>query len=249
VPVRLHVDAQVATIIIDRREVGNAIDQATAHEISISLGNADADPHVRVILITGAGGSFCVGTDLKAFLRGEVVRSPINGFAGVTQRVLRKPLIAAIEGRALAGGFEMALACDMIVAAEDARFGLNQIKIGLVPSAGGLVRLPRLLPPKIAAELIMTGETVSSGYLASHGLINHIVPRGEALHAACELAAKIAANDPLSIGICKRVLKENQDWHTSEMFERENAITAPILASALAGGLPFADQKSGSTEC
>jgi enoyl-CoA hydratase len=242
--VHFEVDAQIATITIDRPEARNSIDQATAHAISVSVGKADADPEVRVIVITGAGGYFCAGMDLKAFLRGEVVRSPTNGFAGVTQRVLKKPFIAAVEGYALAGGFEIALACDMIVAAEDARFGLSETKRGLVPNAGGLVRLPRQIPPKIAAELIMTAEMVSSTFLASHGLVNRVVPRGQALSAARELAAKIAANDPLAIEVSKRVLNESQDWLASEMFERQNAITAPVFvsASALAGALQFANK-------
>lgn len=241
--VHLEVEAHVATITIDRPEVRNAIDQATAHDISVSLGKADDDPAVRVIVITGAGGYFCAGMDLKAFLRGEVMRSPTNGFAGVTQRVLKKPFIAAVEGYALAGGFEIALACDMIVAAEDARFGLSETKRSLVPNAGGLVRLPRQLPPKIAAELIMTAEMVSSAFLASHGLVNRVVPRGEALGAARALAAKISANDPFAIEVCKRVLNESPDWPASEMFERQFAITAPVFSSATAraGASRFAD--------
>ena len=232
--VHYEVEAGIATITIDRPDVRNAIDQETAHNISVSLGSADGDPDVRVILITGAGGYFCAGMDLKAFLRGEVMRSPVNGFAGVTQRKLKKPMIAAIEGFALAGGFEIALACDMIVAAEDARFGLSEVKRGLVPNAGGLVRLPRQLPPKIAAELILTAEMVSSTFLAAHGLINHVVPRGEALPAARVLAAKVAANDADAIAISKQVLNESPDWPASEMFERQNDITAPLFASASA---------------
>jgi len=241
------VESGIATITIDRPEVRNAIDQETAHNISVSLGSADADPEVRVILLTGAGGYFCAGMDLKAFLRGEVMRSPVNGFAGVTQRVLSKPLIAAVEGFALAGGFEIALACDMIVAAEDARFGLSEAKRGLVPNAGGLVRLPRQLPPKIAAELIMTAEMVSATYLAAHGLINHVVPRGEALATARVLAAKIAANDAYAIAISKQVLNESPDWPASEMFERQNEITAPLFASASAraGATSFTGQSGG----
>jgi enoyl-CoA hydratase len=240
--VHLEIEAQVATITIDRPEFRNAIDQATAHEISVSLGKADADREVRAILITGAGGCFCVGMDLKAFLRGEVVRSPTNGFAGVTQRVLKKPLIAAVEGYALAGGFEIALACDMIVAAEDARFGLTETKRGLVPNAGGLLRLPRQLPPKIAAELVMTAEMVTSAFLASFGLVNRVVPRGEALSAARELAAKIVANDPLAIETSKRVLDESRDWLASEMFGRQDVITAPVFASARVGALRFTEE-------
>ena len=244
--VHFEIEAQVATITIDRPGVRNAIDQATAHEISVSLGKADADPDVRVIVITGAGGSFCIGMDFEAFLRGEVVRSPTNGFAGVTQRLLKKPLIAAVEGDALAGGFEIALACDLIVAAEDARFGLNETQRALVPNAGGLMRLPRQLPPKIAAELVMTARMVSSAFLASHGLVNRIVPRGEALSAARELAAEIVANDPLAIEIGKRILNESPDWPASEMFSRQDALTAPLIASARARALRFADPDDSS---
>jgi enoyl-CoA hydratase len=244
--VHLEIEAQVATITIDRPEVRNAIDQATAHEISVSLGKADADPDVRVIVITGAGGSFCVGMDLKAFRRGEVVRSPTNGFAGVTQRVVKKPLIAAVEGYALAGGFEIAMACDMIVASEDARFGLNEARRGLVPNAGGLMRLPRQIPPKIAAELVMTARTVSSDFLASHGLVNRIVPRGEAVSAARQLAAEIVSNDPLAIEIGKRILNESSDWTASEMFGRQDEMTASIIAFARAGALRPIDQGDSS---
>jgi enoyl-CoA hydratase len=240
--VHLEIEAQVATITINRPEVLNAIDQATAHEISVSLGKVDADPDVRVIVITGAGGSFCVGMDLKAFLHGDVVRSPTNGFAGVTQRVLKKPLIAAVEGYSLAGGFEIALACDMIVAAEDARFGLNQAKSGLVPDAGGLMRLPRQLPPKIAAELVLTARIVSSAFLASHGLVNRIVPRGAALSEARTLAAEIVANDSLATEVGKQVLHESLEWPAREMFSRQDAMTAPVIAVARAGVLRVADQ-------
>jgi enoyl-CoA hydratase len=244
--VHLEIEGQVATITIDRPEVRNAIDQATAHEISVSLAQADADPTARVIVITGAGGSFCVGMDLKAFLRGEVVRSPTNGFAGVTQRVVKKPLIAAVEGYALAGGLEIAMACDMIVASEDARFGLNEARRGLVPDAGGLMRLPRQIPPKIAAELVMTARTVSSAFLASHGLVNRIVPRGEAVSAARQLAAEIVSNDPLAIEIGKRILNESSDWTASEMFSRQDEMTASIIAFARAGALRLTDQGDSS---
>lgn len=245
--VHLEVEAHIATITIDRLEVRNAIDQDTAHAISVSLGKADADSATRVIVITGAGGFFCPGIDYEAFLRGELFYSPTNGFAGVTKRVLKKPLIAAVEGGAFDGGFEIALSCDLIVAAEDSRFGLFEIKRGAVPNAGGLVRLPRQLPPKIAAELVMTGETVSSAFLASHGLVNRIVPRGEALSTARELALKIAAHHPVAIEVSKRVLDESRDWLANEMFDRQNAMTAPILASAREEALRLADREVGPT--
>jgi enoyl-CoA hydratase len=148
--------------------------------------------------------------------------------------MLKKPLIAAVEGQALAGGFEIALACDLIVAAEDARFGFTQMQIGLVPDAGGLVRLQRQLPAKIAAELVLTGETVSSALLASLGLLNRVVPRGEALTVARQLAAHIVANDALAVEVAKRVVRESEDWSTTEMFDRQNEITAPLFEAARA---------------
>ena len=224
-----HVEAGIATITFDRSEVRNAIDQATAHNVSVSVGLADADSDVRVILLTGAGGHFCVGMDIDAYQRGEVMRSPVNGFAGVTQRVLKKPMIAAVEGCALNGGFEIVLACDMVVAARDARFGFTEARRGQVPNAGGLFRLPRQMPPKIAAELIMTAEEVSASFLAAHGLINRVVPHGEALSAARELAEKIIANDAQAIEISKRVLNESPNWPSTEMFARQDEITAPLF--------------------
>lgn len=232
--VRVQVESHIATITLDRPEAGNAIDQATAHALSVSLGNADADDTVRVIIISGAGGTFSTGMDLAAFSRGELFHSPTNGFAGVTRRVLKKPLIAAVEGQALAGGFEIALACDLIVAAEDARFGLTQMQIGLLPDAGGLIRLQRQLPAKIAAELVLTGETVSSALLASLGLLNRVVPRGEALPVARQLAAHIVANDALAVEVAKRVVRESEDWSATEMFDRQNEITAPLFDAARA---------------
>jgi enoyl-CoA hydratase len=210
--VHLEVDGQVATITIDRPEVRNAIDQATAHGISVSLGEADADSAVRVILITGTAGCFCAGIDSEAFRRGELFHSPTHGFAGVTKRVLKKPLIAAVEGDALAGGFEIVLACDMIVAAEDARFGFGEARDGVLPEARGLARLSRQVPPKIAAELILTAEMASSAFLAAHGLVNRVVPRGEALATAMKLAAKIAASDTVLIEMGKRVLSEEPSF-------------------------------------
>lgn len=229
--VHFEIEAGIATITIDRSRVCNAIDQETAHTLSVSLGAADADDQVRVILLTGAGGHFCVGVDMEAALRGELTRSPVNGFAGVTQRVLKTPMIAAVEGSALAEGFEMALACDMIVAAEDACFGLCQTSEGLIPDAGGLTRLPRQLPPKIAAELIMTARTVSAAFLASHGLINRVVSPGTALSVARALGRQITANDARTIEVSKRVLNESCDWPASEMFARQDALTASLHAT------------------
>jgi enoyl-CoA hydratase len=230
--VKFELEQGVAVITFDRPQARNAIDGATALAVSELVQRVNADRGIRVGILTGAGGHFCAGMDLKAFLRGEAIRLPGVGFAGITQARIAKPLIAAVEGYALAGGFEMALACDLVVAAEDAKFGLSEVKRGLVANAGGLVRLPRQLPMKIASELVLTGEIYPASLLAQHGLINRVVPSGEALNAALDYARKIAANGPLAVAVSKQVLNESQDWLSTEMFERQNLLTAPVFKSA-----------------
>lgn len=230
--VKFELEQGVAVITFDRPQARNAIDGATALAVSELVQRLNSDREIRVGILTGAGGHFCAGMDLKAFLRGEVIRLPGVGFAGITQARIAKPLIAAVEGYALAGGFEMALACDLVVAAEDAKFGLSEVKRGLVANAGGLVRLPRQLPMKIASELVLTGEIYPASLLAQHGLINRVVPSGEALNAALDYARKIAANGPLAVAVSKQVLNESQDWLSTEMFDRQNLLTAPVFKSA-----------------
>jgi enoyl-CoA hydratase len=230
--VKFDLEQGIAVITFDRPQARNAIDGATALAMSELVQRVNSDRDIRVGVITGAGGHFCAGMDLKAFLRGEVIRLPEVGFAGITQARIAKPLIAAVEGYALAGGFEIALACDLVVAAEDARFGLSEVKRGLVANAGGLVRLPRQLPLKIASELVLTGEICPASLLAQHGLINRVVPHGKALHSALDYARKIAANGPLAVAVSKQVLTESQDWPSTEMFERQNLLTAPVFKSA-----------------
>jgi enoyl-CoA hydratase len=230
--VKFEVDNGIAVIIIDRPEARNAIDHATALAIYKSVQQLDSEREIRVAVITGTGGHFCAGMDLKAFLRGEVMRFPEVGFAGITQANISKPLIAAIEGYALAGGFEIALACDLVVAGEDAKFGLTEVKRGLVANAGGLVRLPRQLPAKIASELVLTGDIYPASLLAQYGLINRVVPSGNALRVALEYAGKIAANGPLAVAVSKQVLGESRDWSSTEMFDRQNERTAKVFKSA-----------------
>jgi enoyl-CoA hydratase len=243
--VRFEAKDGIAVITLDRPEARNAIDRETAVAVAAAIERIHADPAVRVAVLTGAGGNFCAGMDLKAFLRGEVVKFPGTGFAGMTQATLEKTFIAAVEGYALAGGFELALACDLVVAAEDAKFGLSEVKRGLVANAGGLVRLPRQLPSKIVSELVLTGDTFPASRLAAHGLINRVVPSGEALTGALELARTIAANGPMAIAVSRRVLRESPDWPTEELFERQGEITASVFASADAreGAAAFAEKR------
>lgn len=243
--VEFSVSEGIAVITINRPEARNAINAAVALAIADATDQIDQRSDVSVAILTGAGGYFSAGMDLKAFLRGENVKPRGRGLAGLTNASIRKPLIAAVEGYALAGGFEMALACDLIVASEAAKFGVPEVKRGLVANAGGLVRLPRQLPYRIALELVLTGEMKSAQELYAHGLINRIAPEGQALNAALELARTIAANGPMATIVSKQVMKESQDWPSTEVFERQDAFTMPVFKSndAREGALAFAEKR------
>ncbi|MBB3862145.1 enoyl-CoA hydratase [Novosphingobium hassiacum] len=244
-PIEFQIDDGVAVITINRPEARNAIDRETALAVEAAAQQVNTDPAIRCAVITGAGGNFCAGMDLKAFLRGEVVRLPQTGFAGMTQSDLQKPFIAAVEGYALAGGFEIMLACDMVVAGSTAKFGLTEVKRGLVANAGGLVRLPRQMPVKLAAEFVLTGEIYPVERLADAGLVNRVVEEGQALAEAIKLAQVIAANGPMAVAVSRRVLKESLEWSEAELFERQFEITAPVFASADAreGAAAFAEKR------
>ncbi|MFY9326831.1 MAG: crotonase/enoyl-CoA hydratase family protein [Georgfuchsia sp.] len=235
----------VGIITINRPEAKNCVNREVAEGISNAIDILESSSDLQVGVLTGAGGTFCAGMDLKAFLRGENIRIGDRGLAGLTCANLKKPLIAAVEGYAVAGGFEMALSCDLIVASREARFGLPEVKRGLVANAGGLVRLPRQLPYRIALELALTGDMISAEEISNYGLLNRIVPPGTALDEAIKLARTIAANGPLAIAASKRVIQESQDWSSIDMFERQQAITAPIFKSddAREGALAFAEKR------
>lgn len=236
----------VAIITINRPEARNAIDRETALAVEAAVRRINEADDIRCAVITGAGGNFCAGMDLKAFLRGEVVRLPDTGFAGVTQAKLEKPFIAAVEGYALAGGFEIMLACDMVVASETAKFGLTEAKRGLVANAGGLVRLPRQMPVKVALEFVLTGDIFPASRLAASGLVNRIVPEGGALEEALAMARTIASNGPMAVAVSRQVILESREWPEAEMFERQFAITAPVFASedAREGASAFAEKRA-----
>jgi enoyl-CoA hydratase len=243
--VLFEIDGHVAVVTINRPQARNAIDGATSQAVANAVATMESDQNVRVGIITGGGGYFCAGMDLKAFLRQEVIRLP-TGLAGLTESRLNKPLIAAVEGYALAGGFEIAMACDIVVASSAAQFGLSEVKRGLVANAGGLIRLPRQIPPKIAAEIVLTGDMFPATYLAQHGFVNRVVPPGTALDEARDIARRIANNGPLAVAASKRVMAEGVDWKTSDMFHLQRQITAPIFASADAqeGALAFTEKRA-----
>ena len=194
---------------------------------------------------TGAGGSFCSGMDLKAFVAGERPEIEGRGFAGLTERPPVKPLIAAVEGYALAGGCEVVLACDLVVAAENAVFGLPEVTRGLVAGSGGLVRLPRKIPPNIAMEYALTGAHVPAADARSWGLVNRLCAPGEARAVAIELAAAILRNGPLGVRMSKRIITESAGWSTEEAWDRQREMVESVLGSddAREGAQAFAEKR------
>ena len=210
--VLVQFSGRVAVITINRPHARNAVNYAVSAAVAGALDDLDERDDLTVGIITGAGGTFSSGMDLKAFLAGENVAIPGRGLAGLTQRPPAKPLIAAVEGWALAGGCEVALACDLIVAAEDAKFGIPEVKRGLVAGAGGLVRLPRRIPAGIAMELALTGDPLPAADAYRLGLVNKLMPSGEALPGALALAERIAANGPLAVAATKQIVTQQLDW-------------------------------------
>lgn len=238
----------VQVITINRPEQRNAINREVSFGVCAALDELDADPALRVGVLTGAGGTFCSGLDLKAFLRGEQVRVPGRGLLGLLFSPPVKPLIAAVEGQALAGGFEAVLACDLVVAARDARFGLPEARRGLVAAAGGLVRLPRLIPPRLAMELALTGEPVSAELMHHHGLVNRLTDSGEALAGAMQLAEQVLRNAPLSVQTSKAVITRQQDWLLDRAWAEQEHLTRPVLDSedAREGAAAFVQKRPPS---
>lgn len=232
-------------ITINRPHVRNAVNRAVSYGVCAAVDELDASDELRVGILTGAGGTFCAGMDLKAFLAGEVTRVEGRGILGIAMTPPKKPLIAAVEGYALAGGFESVLACDLVVAARNAKFGLPEAKRGLAAAAGGLLRLPRTIPSRIAMEMALTGDMVSAERMHHFGLVNHLAEPGGALPAAIDLARSISANAPLSIAASKRVINEQIDWSLEEMFDRQNEITGNLLQTedAREGASAFAEKR------
>lgn len=231
---------------IDRPAARNAIDTATAEQLAAAMERLDNDREIVAGVLTGAGGTFCAGMDLKAFLRGERPSIGARGFAGLVEQPPQKPLIAAVEGFALAGGFEIVLACDLIVAARDAQFGLPEVQRGLVAAAGGLMRLPERIPYHAAMEWALTGERVPATRAWELGLVNRLTEPGRALPEALDLATSISRNSPLAVRATKQVIVSARDWNSTEAFTRQREITEPVRSSADAreGALAFAEKRA-----
>jgi enoyl-CoA hydratase len=237
---------RVLLVTINRPDQRNAVNAAVAAGIATALDELDGDPELSLGVLTGAGKGFCAGMDLKAFVAGESPHAGDRGFAGITRRASVKPLIAAIEGFAVAGGLEVALSCDLIVAARGARLGIPEVKRSLVAAGGGLLRLPRALPRNVAMELALTGDPIDAERGYELGLVNRLAEPGQALEAALELAGAIVGNGPLALAATKRILVESVDWPDSEFFARQAEIAGPVAASedAREGSVAFAEKRA-----
>ncbi|MFG1924712.1 crotonase/enoyl-CoA hydratase family protein [Cryptosporangium sp. NPDC048952] len=236
----------VLLITLNRPAARNAVDQAVARAVNDAIDRLEDDASLSIGVLAGNGPAFCAGMDLKAFARGESARTPERGFAGLTGRPPVKPLIAAVEGPAFGGGFEIVLACDLVVASGNATFALPEVRRGLIASGGGLLRLPQRIPRNRAMEVLLTGAALDAATAYELGLVNRLVGPGEALDAALALANEVAANGPLAVAATKRVVTESADWTADEAFARQEPIAAAIKASADAheGAVAFAEKRA-----
>lgn len=235
----------VLVITINRPEAKNAMNRAAAEGIAAALDRLDSDDDLRVAIITGAGGTFCSGMDLKGFLRGERPTVEGRGFGGLVEAPPKKPLIAAVDGYALAGGLELMIACDLVVANSGAKFGIPEVKRGLAAGAGGLMLLPDLIPHKVAMELALTGEFIDAPRAYELGLVNRVTD-GPALDAAKQLAAAINANGPLAVRVSKQIVEESRGWSRAERWARQAELLPQVFMSedAREGSLAFAEKRA-----
>ncbi|MEU0497447.1 crotonase/enoyl-CoA hydratase family protein [Mycobacterium sp. NPDC006124] len=232
-------------ITINRPEARNAFNLAVAQGLADAMDELDDTVELSVGIVTGAGGNFCAGMDLKAFMAGEVPSIRGRGI-GFTERPPRKPVIAAVEGYALAGGTEIVLATDLVVASKDAKFGIPEVKRGLVAAGGGLLRLPHRIPYQKALELALTGESFTAEQAAQWGFVNVVTEPGGALDGALALAERISANGPLAVAVTKEVIVKSAGWSDDEMWSKQRELINPVFASkdAMEGATAFAEKRA-----
>lgn len=245
--VLLQRHGEVLVVTLHRPRRRNAATQAMARQVAAALDALEADPQLRVGILTGAGGAFCSGMDLQRFAEhGETPVLDGRGFLGLTQWRGSKPLVAAVEGPAVAGGFEAVLACDLVVAARDAFFALAEVRRGLAAGAGGLLRLPRKLPQNLAMELALTGDGIDGARAAQLGLASRLAEPGQALDVALALAARIAANAPLSVAAAKRIVWAQRDWTEAEEWAMQDACIGALehTEDAAEGARAFVERRA-----
>ena len=218
--VNFEIRDRIAIITLNRPEARNAVSQQLAEDLEAAIDRLEADDALWIGILCGNGPAFCAGADLKAIASGEArLTTKRGGFAGLVRRVRTKPLIAAVEGPAVAGGTEIVLSCDLVVASTTARFGLPEVKRSLVANAGGLFRLPRAVPLNVAMEMALTGDDLDAEAAHRHGLVNRLVQPGHALAAAVELAEAVNANAPLAVRASRRVVLAARLLEDDEAFE------------------------------
>ncbi|MFJ9893870.1 crotonase/enoyl-CoA hydratase family protein [Streptomyces sp. NPDC091280] len=232
-------------ITLNRPHVRNAIDRHMAAAVDAALTELEADPALTVGVLTGSGGHFCSGMDLKAFPVEGVPVVADRGLAGLTRARISKPLIAAVEGAAVAGGFELVLACDLVTAADTAFFGLPEVARGLVAAEGGAVRLPGRLPRQLAMELLLTAAPLPAATAARHGLVNQLTSEGKALDAALALAARVQAHSPEAVRVTKRIVRDTQGLADGAAFAVQDPLSAPVFATSAAveGSRAFTEKR------
>jgi crotonobetainyl-CoA hydratase len=247
----------IALVTLNRPRALNSVNSALSDAVGTLLEQANDDPEVRVIVVTGNGRAFCAGADLKELAAGRSVqptKDPSWGFAGIVNHWIDKPIIAAVNGYAMGGGTEIVLACDLVVAAEDVSLGLPEVKRGLLAAGGGVVRLQRQVPIKRALELALTGDPIDAATAASWGLVNVVAPVGEAVTQAMVLAERVAVNAPLSIQATKRVIYETATggsdwdpaWSGSDGWQVNEAARNRVFAThdAHEGATAFAEKRT-----
>ena len=236
----------VQVITVNRPAARNALDAEVAAAVAAAADELDSSPDLRVGVLTGAGGVFSAGMDLKAFQRGESPSIEGRGLCGIAVTPPRKPLIAAVEGWALGGGFELLLACDLVVAARTARLGLPEVKRSLVARGGGALQLAGRVPYAVALELLLTGEPISAERAAQLGLVNRLTDEGGALAGALGLAESIATNGPLAVAASKQIARSAADWTLADRWSRQAEISDPVFASedAKEGAAAFTEKRA-----
>ena len=234
-------------LTLNRPEARNAMNPDLSRAMEAALDDIEADPQVWAVVLAGNGPVFCAGADLKAVARGEggQIETPKGGFGGLVRRDFPKPIVAAVTGPALAGGFELVLACDLVVAADDAVFGLPEVSRGLLAAAGGPIRLAHRIPLATALEIVLTGDPVPVARAHELGLVNRVVPKDRVLDEALALCERIAQNSPTAVKVSRRLVRDAAQLSEAEAWQRNNALLADILAcgDALEGATAFAEKR------
>jgi enoyl-CoA hydratase len=236
-----------ALLTLNRPDARNAISPEVSQAMATALDEIEDDPALRAVVITGAGEVFSAGADLKVVAQGrgmEIARGK-GGFAGVTTRDFPKPLIAAVNGPALAGGFEIVLSCDLVVASDSSRFGIPEAQRGLMAAAGGLIRLPKRVPLAVALELAMTGDPIDAPRALALGLVNRVMARDRVIDEACALAERIGENSPVAVRLSRQLVREAAELSEADGWKRTNELALEVFASgdAVEGATAFAEKR------